>query len=63
MSVYGDVYGQTYGAVYGILVPAGSGSIVAIATLIGVGPETHKESVFLGKVQVSTIEATLRINS
>ena len=70
--VYGDVYGQTYGAVYGILVPAGSGSIVAIATLIGVGPETHKESVFLGKVQVSTImdnvqvstiEATLRINS
>ena len=72
MSVYGDVYGQTYGAVYGILVPAGSGSIVSIATLMGVGPETHKESVFLGKVQVSTImddiqvstiEATLRINS
>ena len=63
MSVYGDVYGQTYGAVYGILVPTGSGSIVAIATLSGDAFGAIKESVFLGKVQVSTIEATLRINS
>lgn len=64
MRVYGATYDSVYGEVYGeFLIPTGSGSIVAIATLSGEAFTGVRQPIFFGNVEVSTIKATLRINS